>query len=337
MLSLAYWLIDQSMKPQPFLEFPLTYQWSKEFQDRIVDITKDDSDIIFVGVQDRIYSVDSKTGNTLWQSDLFVGLQYQMLSSQNALYVLGNSKLWALKKSNGSISWVTEINQKNLRLVTASKEYVVLNKLSDDIRVYSAEDGRMLWYQATSRGWIDAYINNETVFVLDIGIRASNLINGETIWLVGNSIIAGSFYDNNSDIIYYASDGKLSAFDVLSKSEKWVLNLEYKGTPSISGSDEILLVADGINNVYCIDTITGFLQWKQRTNSPINPVVGKENIFIVNDFPKTITAFDWISGDVEGSLRFGLPKLLSINPKKVIYSNDFLIFSIGRTLYAYGY
>jgi outer membrane protein assembly factor BamB len=336
LLLWVYWHVSQNFLPSSDKTFPLRYVWSQNLQIPIVDIVGNEQQtIVFTLTNGYLYAIDPKTGSVLWKEIIIDDVaQKRILPASGKLFILGEKFLFALNEKDGKLLWKKETNTENARLIVASDNEVILNRLSENIEGFSAANGEFLWSYPISRGWIDGYIWDNTVIIPDIGIAGVNITTGKVEWQEGNSVVRVSALEKS--VIYYISAGELIAFDALTKRKIWNVNWDYSGATAITTSSEALIVTDEGGKILLINKLTGLTMWEKGVSSPIAPLFLNKKVFILENFNNTFLALDEVSGNKQGALRLGLPKILSFERPIAKVVDNLLIFSKGSVLYAYG-
>lgn len=315
--------------------FPLVKLWSKKPGNTVesISITEDET-MILVRISDAIYALDKNQGNAIWKRDISRQAFFSpAVSSNSKIFVADSKSLRAFVQKSGQIVWSQSLPESGGRIVDVSKDIVLVNLVGYHVRAYDAQNGTLLWSIGAGRGFIQAYIVGNLVYILDHGIKAVDLESGKTIWVEGTDVIRSSSFSDG--IIYYKSGIQIVAFDVKERTELWNLDLKLEGRYVLQVIKEFLIVTDA-SFLYALDKSDGHIVWKVIIDFPKNPSVIGNEIFLLEGFTRKIRVFDIVTGKDLGFLRTSLPYLVTVDRKDMLSFSNILLFSRGNEIFAFG-
>lgn len=314
--------------------FPLKTSWSQKLSNAIVDIsTSNDNSVILARTQYRLYALQAVNGKVVWSFPLAKQVYHSPArNTGKTVYVTDSKFLYAIRINDGSEIWKQPLPESGGRLVDLSESLILVNQTSYDIRAYNTQSGQLLWTAPVGRGFVQAYINDDTVYIADDGINAVKASTGESVWQHGNKVIGESTY--NEKIIYYRSSNKVTAFDTQIQHELWNASLPENGFLRFKLGGDYLFVMDE-SNFYVFNKSNGILEWQEIISHPMNPVVIEKNLYVLEGFNRVIRVFNLATKTEIGHLRISAPQLSVVENQDMYSSPDILLFSIGHDIFAY--
>lgn len=209
--------------------FPLKNSWSQKLSNEIVDIsTSNDNSVIFARTKYMLYGIQAVNGKIIWSFPLVNQVNHSPARSIGKMVYVTDSKfLYAIRINDGSEMWKQPLPESGGRLVDLSENLILVNQTSYDIRAYDTQSGQLLWSIPAGRGFVQAHINDDIVYIADDGINAVRATSGKSVWQHGNNVIGESAYTEG--IIYYRSTNKVTAFDTQIQHELWNASLPENG------------------------------------------------------------------------------------------------------------
>jgi outer membrane protein assembly factor BamB len=316
-------------------DFPLEELWSQKLGNTINDLSvTEDGSTVIVRTANAIYAFDKVQGNILWKHNISPQVDYSPAVSSNAkIFVADSQSLWAFDQKGGQVIWSQSLPESGGRIVDVTKDVVIVNLVGYYIQAYDTQSGSLLWNIGVGRGFIQAYIDDNLGYVADQGITAVDVESGKTIWTEGADVIQSSSFSDG--IIYYGSGNKIAAFNVKERTELWNLNLNLDGFTELTVGKGFLIVAD-TSYLYAFDKSNGRLVWKVIAEFPKNPSVIGDDLFVLEGFTRNIRVFDIDTGKDVGFLRTSFPYLLIVDRRDMLSSSNFLLFSRGNEIFAFG-
>jgi outer membrane protein assembly factor BamB len=326
----------QWVSPFPLLTkgLPIVQRWSVKFNDAAHEISAtDDETMILVRTNRAIYSLLANTGEIVWNFDLEPQVELSpALTADGRVFITDSKSIWSLSQEDGRILWSQSLPETRGWVVSANSQVVVVNQRSNDIRAYNAVTGQFLWRIYTSGGAVQAYVDQDEVYILDYGLKGIDLLTGEVLWEVKGNVIGWSSYEDGK--IYYTSGDHIFAYDARNQIEIWKANLASTGFRKFKISKDYVLVTDA-DYLYAFNKTTGELHWKVRLSYPANPTLIKDNIYVREGFKQVIQVFRINTGEKIGSIQVSLPQLFFVEHQNVTSVGGLLIFSSEKVLYAY--
>ncbi len=330
----CYFFQSYSFAPFTSSTLPLKEKWSRNLRDNITEISgTEDGRFIFARTTNTVYALETNTGDVKWSFSLTPQVEMSPpIVANDKIYVADSNTLWALNLENGQPTWKQPLLEPRGWVTDATTKAVLVNQISTDIRAYDAATGHLLWSVDVGAGPIHAYIDDNLVYVPDYGIKAINLLTGETVWSKGTAVIGESGYKNG--VIYFTSEDNIVTFDTRQQKEIWRKTFSSNGFRKFKISDNIVFVTDA-DYLYAFNILNGNLMWKEALEQPENPSIIEGRVYVTEGFNRVIQAFDIETGKNLGSLRISLPKLLITENQDVAAVGDMLLVSKGKKLFAY--
>ena len=316
-------------------DLSMTKKWETKLDNTVQEIsTTADKSLILVRTNSAIRALSAATSEIVWEFDLAPQVELSpAISANRTVFIADSRTLWALGQEDGKIIWSQELPETRGWVTDASSEVVLVNQRSNDVRAYNAETGKLLWSIKVGDGNARAYIDNDQVYIPDMGIKFVELFSGKTLWTEGENAIGGSVYQDG--VIYYTSGNYIYAYDARNRNDVWEISLTSEGFRKFKICKEYVIVTDA-EYLYTFDKTNGNLNWKIRLNYPVNPTTYKNFIFVEEGFRRTIQVYDIETGKNVGSIKLSLiPRIFLVEHQNMISTTDLLVFSIGKLLYAY--
>ncbi len=251
------------------------YSKKEKKLDPVIYFGRSNNKIFIADTLSKIYSLDAKTGNLLWEK--------KAISPFNSNIVVYNNSFMAVDFDNV-------------------------------IRCFSEKDGKEIWNFKTENSFIKSHKklsiilkNNIVYFINNLGdLTALNANDGSLIWQTptqSNVIFQNAFSLENSDLVIdketiYFSNNKNEFFgiDVRSGIIKWKQTVNSSITPIIVGniiftvSEEGFLFALEANsgNILRITNIFKQIKNKKKSLKPIGFIVAANKIYVSTNKGKLI-------------------------------------------------
>jgi outer membrane protein assembly factor BamB len=330
-----------SALPLPNGEFPLQEKWSRQFEAHVTDISANGEGIVLAKTRNTIVAVSIDHGNVFWTKRLDTDLQpFPIIIEDSAVYFVDGNSLWALRLETGEQLWQQRLPTSHVRILDVSENYLTVNFLSDRISTYSASTGKLLWSLPAGRGYVQAFIDGNTIYVLGDEIQEVNAENGDVLWSERADIKGKGLYDDGKIYFiggdpYNATEAYIVGLGLVDHKELWRTKLVTKGVNEITIHDDMLFLLDQ-GNIYAINIQNGDLIWRTGVNSPTNLAVVGNNVIVMEGFSRRIRALDFESGGIVGSLYTSWPRVFLSESQSLVTYQNVLLFSQGSQVFAYG-
>jgi outer membrane protein assembly factor BamB len=324
------------VSPFPLLTkgLPIVQRWAVKLNDATHEISgTSDETMILVRTNRAIYALLAETGETVWSFDLEPQAELSpALATSGRVFITDSKNIWSLSQQNGRILWRQSLPETRGRVVSANSQVVLINQRSKDIRAYDANTGQFLWNIRTGGGAIEAYIDQNQVYIPDYGLKSIDLLTGKVLWEEIGNVIGSSSYEDG--IIYYTSGDQIFAYDARSQIELWKVNLVATGFRKFKIYQDYVLVTDA-DYLYAFNKTTGDLHLKVRLSYPVNPTLIGDHIYVREGFKQAIQVFRLSTGEKIGTIQVSLPQLFFVEHQNVTSVAGLLIFSRNQVLYGY--
>ena len=259
------------------------FKFSKinNFSQNQPEIIFDDGSIIFFSNKGTIVKFD-KSSKVIWEKNHYSKKEKKIkpflffAKNKNVLIVADNiSKYYAIDIQSGDLLWTKTNSSPFNSQIKIYKDKLYVIDFENILYCYSIKDGNKIWSFKSENVFIKsqkklsiAISENIIYFNNSVGdINALNTINGKLIWQLptqNNQIYEDSFLLKSSDLV---------------------------------ATKKSIIFSNNRNQFYSIDKKTGILNWEQKINSSLKPIVVDELIFTVS-LEGFLLIINRISGDI---------------------------------------
>lgn len=303
--------------------------------DKVLELSVSGNGIIFALSPYSLNAINARTGGFLWKTYLVnQANSHPAMSEYGRVYISDNKSLYALNQNNGEIIWQEKLLLSDGAVVDVSDKYILFNQIAD-LSAYNAKTGDFLWSMPVTKGLVHAYIDNEneTAYIVSDGIHAVEIATGRELWQTYYE--AEGLYENG--IMFQSDDSGANAFRLDTKSMIWKSSL----VDAVTFSSKLLLYKDFLiilnrSYIYVLQKDSGTINWIKPMEFPESPAVIDNTLFVMELFSGKIHSFDLDTGNETGILQIRLPSAFAAEHQSMIATNDLLVFSNGKTIFAYG-
>jgi len=321
--------------------FPLTEKWRQCVSEQIQEISTDGHKIILVKTKKSLSAYDLVSKDLIWVIPVKEQAGYfPLIPIGGKVFVSDEEILWAFDLKTGSVLWKSSLDGTDVLIPDASEKFVLLNSISDRVFVFDAVSGQKLWETQGARGYTQSYIYNDTIYIVDYGIKAFDATSGNLLWELNNNSTPTGLSVFGDGVLYYLEFPDDETFDLVAyntiiKKELWRQNFVDNSPNRLYVYDEILFLPEN-NALYQINTKTGEINWVKEFSDPTNLSVIDGNVYVFEQFNRIIHALDLESGTDIGSLQISTPRVLSTETQEMISTESRLIFSRGCEVFVFG-
>ncbi len=268
-----------------------------------------DNDMLFaVSGNGTIHAV-KPDGTIAWTTETNRILRSAPVVANGQMYVLAaNNELVALKTADGSEVWryktlATDTNLLGMGRVAVSGNLVIAPFSNGEVIAFDTATGVARW-----KGTLLSYRTFNHISDLT-HILASPVVEGDTVYLIGNA-------------------GRSGAFDVKTGTPKYMQPIAGQNTPAVSGNALFLLTRQNV--LAALDKTTGQLMWEtvltSKSSKPAvwdGPVLANNHAVMVSD-KGDIVFVDGATGQItrtEQTDELSLMPVMAEN-KMIFLSND---------------
>ena len=293
----------------------------KNFKNYEPELIFDSDNLIFFDKKGSIIKFNSNS-KKIWEKNYYKKNEIKLKpllalgKSSKILIVADNiSKYYAINLKNGNLLW-SKYNPSpfNSQIKVHNEKFFIID-FNNILRCISIKDGSELWNIKTSNTFIKSQKKLSIIIVKNIlyfnntagEITAVDINNGSMLWQIptqNSSIYEDTFLINTSNIV---------------------------------ANDEIIIFSNNRNEFYSINKKNGILNWTQKINSSLRPIIIDELIFTVS-LEGFLIVVNGITGDIirvtDLFNLFKEKKRLNINPIgfTVGTKNIYLTTSNGKLL-----
>ena len=323
-------------KPFEVVNFPSGQKWSQRFSGEIVGLSIAEDGDLLVRTQSSIYDVNSDTGDVIWKQALTYMQSGAMPAKANNgnVYLADDKDVWAINQKTGHVLWKQPLYNTKSWVTDVSVDAVIVNEIGAGILVYNASTGKELWRKPACRGYVQAKVIENDVYMPCDGVDAYDMISGERLWDDGlDSRIGNVAYKDN--IIYYFIDSA-KAYDLVDKKLVWDTPVAaIKNLEQFEIYDKNVFIYDA-SSICMIDADKGFLLWCNRNMVyPQSPSVVGNIVYVFSGSRKSVLALDLLTGKEIGHLAFPKISFLVVN-RQLMVSLDGCVY-IGNEKTVYGF
>lgn len=319
--------------------FPLTEKWRRKLDSTILDISVgSSSSAVFIKTTDSLIALNQKSGDLIWKAK--VGSQVSSrpaIEAGEKVFVTDKNQLWAFDAVSGEVLWSQLLEDTSSWVTDASNDIVLVNLVSHNISAYDAKTGAKLWSTEVGRGYIQAYVENQLVYIVDRGITAYNALHGNQIWHRDQSATGQSVFANG--VIYFLEysgrEVEVIAFDTNNKREVWKIGYKDEGRQKLYFYNKNLIMTDS-SAIYGIDQKSGMTEWKLKLSNPENVSYLDEKLYTMEQFTRIIHAINIGNGSNSNAMILSFPRLIDSDNQIMVTTDQYLVFSRGKEVFTYG-
>ena len=321
--------------------FPLTEKLSLCVGDKIKEISADENEKILVKTNKELYAYDLTSGDLIWSASLKKQVEsFPAITVGERVFVSDNENLWAFDLKTGNILWENRLGGAGTWIPDASNDFVLLNSISDRVFVFDAISGKKLWETPGARGWTQAHIYNDKIYIVDYGIKAFDATTGSLVWELNNNSTTTGLSVMGNEILYFMEFPNSEGFDLVAynttiEKELWRRSFVDNSPKRLYAYDEVLFLPQN-NALYQLNAKTGEINWIKQFSDPTNLSVIDGNVYVLEQFNRIIHAVNIESGTELGSLQVSIPRVLSTETQEMISAGSNLIFSRGCEVFVFG-
>ncbi len=223
--------------------------------------------IIFFDKKGTIIKYD-KNQKVIWKKNYYSKSEKKLLPKLNFLLDEGNiiitdnlAKLYSIKLSNGELNWSKYNSYSFNSRIKKNKDKFFSVDYKNILRCYEIKDGSECWNFATEDSFT---VSNAkySLIILNNSIIFSNSLGDITAVDIDTGLIVWQLPTQNSAIINEAYNFKVSKI--------------------VSDGDSVFF-SNNKNEFYSIDGITGNVNWINKINSILTPILIENLIFTVSN------------------------------------------------------
>ncbi len=320
--------------------FPLTEKLRLCVGDKIKEISTDGNEKIFVKTNKELSAYDLTSGDLIWSAPLKKQVEsFPAIAVGERVFVSEDENLWAFDLKTGSVLWKFPLEGTRARILDASDQFVLLNYISDRVFVFDAMSGKKLWEIPGARGWTQAHIYNDKIFIVDYGIKAFDATTGSLLWELNNNSTTTGLSVMGNEILYFMefpnSEGfDLVAYNIVIEKELWRRSFVDNSPKRLYVDDDVLFLPQN-NALYQLNTKAGEINWTKQFSDPTNLSVIDGNVYVLEQFNRIIYVLNIKSGEELGSLQVSTPRVLGTETQEMISTETSLVFSRGCEIFVY--
>jgi hypothetical protein len=214
-----------------------------------------------------------------------------------------------------------------------SDEKVIVNQTGLDILVFNSVTGDFLWRKPVCLGTVKAFISEPYIVVPCDGIIGLDSSTGEVAWEGTDKGVIGNT-GSSDGILYYHIDYAY-AFSSYSRQDLWKTSLAHNGIENFKVLGDRLFYRDA-ERLCMLEREDGHLEWCEEFPLPQTPAILEDIVYSFNGNHKRIRAFGVRDGSLIGSLELSNINYFSIDRDILTSNKDYLFFSNGKDVYAFG-
>ncbi len=292
---------------------------------KLIPTEKDDS--LFVATQSgKVYSLDAKTGNTQWETDLETEVSAGPGVSDTVLVIGGpEGQVVAMDVDSGSVLWETSVTSEVLSPPVIDRNIVIVRTQDGRVYGFSIQTGNREWSfdtnipNLTLRGNSKPIAKGGRVYVgFDNGkVAALNILDGSVLWqqnVINNQgkteIDRIADIDGDIDVVatdLYISSAADKTMSVATESGRALWSQNIGSVTGVTVSRRSLYLTDNLSVVHQLNRTDGSRGWSQ--DQFLNRNLTKPSFYlgdlVVGDFEGYVHFLDGATGDVINRTRVG--------------------------------
>jgi outer membrane protein assembly factor BamB len=201
-----------------------------------------------------------------------------------------------------------------------------------DIMVFDANNGAFLWGKPVCRGFVQAFTDNQKVYIPCDVLEAVDTTSGKTSWKA-NIGISGDVGYSESAIYYFLNS--VEAYDLQNQKYLWSTSLPNNGFENFKVFKHILFYTDA-SRVCMLNINSGQLKWCTKGLYPQTPAILENNVYIFDGNHKTVTALQISNGKKTGELSLNNFNYFIVDKQLLVSTENLLFFANGKYVYAFG-
>lgn len=315
--------------------FPIHQKWIKNLGEEVEALSTDGERLLFARTIQEIYALDIITGEIIWRHSVaWQAIPKPPIAWNGMLFFADGEAVWALDQTNGTTIWKAPVSNKEADVKSVSENVVAVD-IDQDIAIYDAESGDLLWNKAVCRNEIQAYVNMKNVFIPCYGIIALELSSGKVLWEKKEPSRIGNVAYKDGIMYYSPQENYFSAFDLQNKKELWKIHFIGNGFRQLTILDQFLIITN--SEQACILYMeTGKLQRCFFIDNPQKPVKIGDTLYIFNGTQNKITAINPLKGEVLGTLSIRKLRFFTVFRELMVSADNILVFSSGNKVIGFG-
>lgn len=333
--------ICQAQRPTLSDGFPLKQIWETRLKDKVEDLSVSDDGIVFARTKRTLTCLSADTGEVQWT----FGISKQVIPSpavihDRGVYLADGEMIWALDPKNGNPFWRKPLDGPSVLVTDADNKSLLVYITSYEVRAYTTADGELLWSTfVASRGPMNAYLDGDIAYIIDLSIKALDAQTGKVLWSKESGLIGRNAYDNEGILFYEywknwdSLQKSIRAFDVHSQKRLWETKVSDENINRIVIHENNVIVL-GSDKVHVMRSNDGVVVWEVGFFEPRLAAVVGEDIYILEGFNRKIRAFQLATGKYLGALQ-AFPVIFEIEQERMIGSQRTLLFANENSVYGY--
>jgi len=267
-----------------------------------IEIASDNDSFLYLSLSDgKLISIDSKTGEKYWETELIGNIISSPLTDPENIFIITNSSgspnsrenlpdssntLHCLSKSTGIILWQHRLSTTGKVFLYNSENFITLINANGDAFSIAKNDGRLGWKTrlGTQISALPFKKKNEIILgTADQRVTILSLVSGKSIGSFEISMPAKVIIEDTtgSSLIIGNKKGILWSLNKKKKTRNWSFRFGAE-ISSLTLTAQGLLVSSLDNFVYLMSEKSGKIIWKSRLPGRIaaQPQLGN-NYFII--------------------------------------------------------
>lgn len=320
-------------------DFPLEKQWSYCVGEKIRELSAGGDNTILVKTDNSMSAYALETAQLVWTTSIKKQVQsFPPVAADERVFVSDNEQLFAFDLITGGLLWKVSLDGRSTWIPAATDRFVLLNTVSDRIRVFEADTGTQVLEFPAGRGFTPAFVVDDVIYIIDRGIKALDISTGNLIWQVNHNRVTGlGTYDNG--VLYFIEYPDSQTYDLVAYSvelhvELWRENFSDDSPNGIYIHGGILVLPEN-SDLHGIDLKSGKTIWTVTLSDPTNVAFIEDSVYVLEQFRRVIHAIDTESGKELASLQISLPQAFGTRTQEMIAVDSSIVFSRGCEIYVY--
>gem|GEM_PF-4745678 len=288
--------------------------WEHKLDTRPSDYIAESQSLVFVGCNEKLVALDTKTGNTKWEfSDDPEGYPYftypviyddtVIICKTNPVYVENKDCIFVLDALTGTMKWKKRIDgllQSNLPVVANGLLYYGTNAPGQNGKIFAVDvlTGQERWHYQASTIWLDQPVANEQIVCFQPEgneLIALDALTGQEKWRFAPDKEHGYNQFNPSitnDMVYIAypddpNGSYLYGIDILTGKAKWCSSFDFMARyDAASTAYQNRVYISSYESVdkpfFAFDALTGDIKWEFISEGTVEKVSVIEGVIYIS-------------------------------------------------------
>lgn len=288
--------------------------------------------VVVIAESGTVSAVSLHDGSPVWTakvSNVKYGVTPPTLTAQHVFFGL-NASVYCLDRATGVVQWSSMIGVPSTEVIS-HRDAVCTGTEAGTFHALHRSSGRLIWSLATkdpiavcseiSRR--PALSGIRVVFGSNnFKLYCVSVLNGELLWTVETTFWVQTAPLILDDTVYVASHTEMHALRIDDGSLLWKFEKARGELVASAANNELLVICDSQNTVYCLDRRSGGERWRLQLSAPsmFDPSICSGKVFIPS-YDEHVHCVDLATGRIEWSISAENPSSCALVDDKLLFNN----------------